>query len=117
MEYRDDEAKAKYISIMEWIIARHISTETCNRGKKYRYPVRYRENGKTHETGLITNLSFQDIPSMHYKLGAHRVDIGKALIEIVDFLQKEMGAQIDESPLFCPFEVYDDGLDEGVDEE
>lgn len=49
--YRYDEAKAKYISVMEWIIARYISTETCNRGKKYRYPVRYKKNGNDDYKG------------------------------------------------------------------
>jgi hypothetical protein len=45
----------------------------------------------------------QDVSSMHYELGNHRMNIGKALLEIIDFIEEHCGE--------FPFDHYSDGED------
>ena len=101
MEYYDDEARAKFLCKMEQIIAKHCSTENY-KNNPYRYPVHYRKNGVSYKTkgSGIANVDYDSVSSMHYEFGAHRLDIGRALLEIMDL--------IDDHSEFSPFTYYDD---------
>ena len=87
---------------MEQIIAKH-----CSSGKlgQYRYPVHYRKGGQGWKTTGLADVSMKDVQIMHYKFGAHRMDIGKALIEIMEFLEPHI------SDKEFPFDQYDDEED------
>ena len=98
MELDGYDAKLYYIKQMERIIAKNCSTGTYNIGG-YRYPVHYRKNGKGYHTNTIADVSLQDVPSMHYEFGNHRMNIGKALLEIIDFIEEHSGE--------FPFDYYD----------
>ena len=89
MDYWGDEAKAKLICRMEQIIAKHCSSKNYSM-THYRYPVHYRKKGVSYRSkgsGYV-NLDCNEIPSMHYEFGSHRMDIGDALLEIVEFLSE-----------------------------
>ncbi|MCR5419727.1 MAG: hypothetical protein K6E98_01820 [Lachnospiraceae bacterium] len=90
MHYEWDAARAEYIKHMERIFAKHCSTTSYTNGS-YRYPVYYRKDGKNCRTNGIANVTMKEIPSMQYKFGTHRMDIGAALIEILDFLESHQG--------------------------
>ena len=104
MEYYDDKARAKYLCIMEQIIAKHCSTESY-KNNPYRYPVCYKKNGKSYKTkgNVVANVEYDSIQTMHYDFGAHRLDIGKALLEIMDLIEEEAE--------MSPFAYYEDGND------
>ena len=104
MTYEGDEARAEFIKQMERIVAKHCSTENYKFGN-YRYPVHYRKNGQGWKSDGIANVTLKDVPSMHYKFGAHKMEIGKALLEILDFLEEHLED-------VCPFDYYDDGRDD-----
>ena len=55
-------------------------------------------NAKTDYAGV----SYEDIQSMYYTFGVHKMEIGKALLEILDFIERELNAEID---------YFDDGKD------
>ena len=55
----------------------------------------------------MPNVELKDIPSMYYQFGSNRLEIGKALIEILDFLEIEL----DNQDIWRPFDQY------GVDDE
>ena len=107
MIYYYDEARAQYIKIMEKIIAKHCSTDNYKFGN-YRFPVKYRKDGNNYESRGIADVSYKDIPSMYYKFGAHRLDIGKALLELLDYIEDI----ICEENRFDPFNIYSDGNDD-----
>ena len=86
MELEFDDAKLYYIKQMERIIAKNCSTGTYNIGD-YRYPVHYIKNGKKYYTKSIADVSMNDVPSMHYEFGNHRMNIGKAILEIIDYIE------------------------------
>lgn len=98
MEYSYDEAKARIICELEKIIAKNVTTTSHTNGK-YRYPVEYRKNGRNWRATGTANVDYDDIYSMHYNFGVHRLDIGMALDQILEFLyDKGLGN----------FDVYDD---------
>ncbi len=80
--------KTEVLKRMEYIVAKHCSTGTYNIGD-YRYPVCFRRDGKKvkNKGNGTANVSMNEISSMHYEFGAHRLDIGKALLEIMDYLE------------------------------
>ena len=102
MEMDFDESKLYYIKQMEKIIAKNCSTGTYNIGN-YRYPVHYTKNGKGYCSKSLADVSMQDVSSMHYEFGNHRMNIGKALLEIIDFIEEHCGE--------FPFDHYSDGED------
>ncbi|MBO4908449.1 MAG: hypothetical protein J5476_04115 [Lachnospiraceae bacterium] len=82
MDYYD--VKKDIINRMEWIIGKHCTNSMGN----FRYPVKYRHNGKIQEGKCKVNVPWNDIPSMYYQFGSNKVKIGDALIEILDYLEK-----------------------------
>ena len=85
----DGEIKLK--KDIEQIIAKYCLTTGLNNGRYYRYPVHYRKNGqnwvsKGNGTANVDESSFS---TMHYKFGADRMDIGKAINEIIKLLEDE----------------------------
>lgn len=104
MEYDGLEANTEIIKRMERIIAKHCSTKNYTMGN-YRYPVHYIKNGKKYKTqgDGYANVSYNDISSMNYVFGSHKMEIGKALLEILDFLDFDLNACID---------YFDDGKDD-----
>lgn len=89
MEYWGEKAQIEYIKRMEQIIAKHCSSQNLMNGNYYRYPVHYRKNGQGwHSSGLADVTNSKEVDSMHYKFGSHTMDIGKALAEILDFLDE-----------------------------
>lgn len=101
-----DEARAQYIKRMEYIIAKHCSTKNLNIGE-YRYPVHYKKNGKSYyaDKHYYANVSMNEVSSMQYKFGAHTMNIGRALEEILEFLEGTIDAS-------APFDFFDDGKDD-----
>ena len=84
-------AKFELKKDIEQIIAKYCLTTGLNNGRYYRYPVHYRKNGqnwvsKGNGTANVDESSFS---TMHYKFGAHRMDIGKAINEIIKLLEDE----------------------------
>ncbi len=103
--YEYDRARAEFIKQAERIIADHCSTK--NYKEAYRYPVKYVKNGikyKTKGPGCA-NVSMEEIPTMYYEFGVHRVDIGMALIEILEFFEQHMA---DDEVLRGNFDFYED---------
>ncbi len=95
MSYWND--KAEIIKHMEWIIAKNCSTETYNIGN-YRYPVHFNKNGKWYKTSgnSLADVSYQDISSMYYEFGAHTLNIGDALIEIMEYLEQRNSSAMED---------------------
>ena len=89
MVYLGDEARAKWICKMEHIIAKHCSTDSYIIGQ-YRYPVHYSRNGRYYKTDGLAKVEFDDIDTMYYKFGAHRLDIGSALLELIDYIDDNL---------------------------
>ena len=78
-------------------------------GKKYRYKVHYKKNGRGWYSTGTADVSMADVPSMYYEFGAHKMEIGKALIEIFDFLDDQIDRN--HSVLYA-FDYFDDGKEE-----
>ncbi len=109
MEYEGSEAKAYYVKRMEQIIAKHCSTKDLKSGKNYRYPVHYKKNGQGWHSNGLADVSLKDVPSMHYKFASHKMEIGKALMEILDFLQEHIDNGDISASSFDSFEHYSEG--------
>ncbi len=106
MTYDGSDARAEYIRRMEQIIAKHCSSKNYTFGN-YRFPVHYRKDGKNYKTNGdgLAKVSMNEIPSMNYTFGIHKMEIGKALLEILDFLEDHLED-------VRPFDYYDDGRDD-----
>ncbi len=79
----------KLISDLEYIVAKHCSTDTLNNGKDYRYPVRFTDkNGKEikYDVNYGLPLASGQVPTLKYKFGVHTLEIGKALEEIIEYI-------------------------------
>lgn len=82
---------------LEYIIAskcrnkQYIDKHTGNAGKQYRYPVKYKKNGKTYvcrgKTIINEDTAEQEIESMRYEFGSNCLFIGDAIAEILDYLE------------------------------
>ena len=95
MFYVDDEEYEELISDLEYIIAKHCSTENLMNGKNYRYPVHFSEGGKNYVSkgnGKV-HISKEAATTMEYTFGAHTLEIGKALDEIVKYLDDRYGGR------------------------
>ena len=89
MEYNFSYGREELLCRMEQIIAKSCSNRNYSIGN-YRYPVHYWKNGKTYHTTGNGPANIKDtevIGSMYYQFGVHRLDIGEALLEIVDLLE------------------------------
>ncbi|WP_026523285.1 hypothetical protein [Butyrivibrio sp. MB2005] len=82
---------SKLISDLEYIVAKHCSTKGLNYGNEYRYPVNYTKDGVNYiaKKYAKAEIDYNSIGTMTYEFGAHSLEIGKALEEIVDFLCEE----------------------------
>ena len=105
MEYFYNDARAKIICKMEQILARNVTTTSYTNGK-YRYPVHYKQNNKSWVAKGLANVEYDNIPTMYYEFGAHRVDIGNALMEMLEFLE-----EINDGQNYDAFDYYDDGIE------
>ena len=76
------------ISELEYIVAKHCSTENLMNGENYRYPVHYKDNGKGYVQKGNGKAKIPDgaVPSLEYRFGSHTLEIGKALDEILTYL-------------------------------
>lgn len=103
MDYYGLDANKEIIKRMEIIIAKHCSNKNYSIGN-YRQPVHFKSNGKGYKTkgNYYAGVSYEDIQSMYYTFGVHKMEIGKALLEILDFIERELNAEID---------YFDDGKD------
>ena len=104
MEYDYDDAKVEFIKGMERIIAKHCSSDNYKFGN-YRYPVHYRKNGQGWKATGTANVSLKDVPTMYYKFGTHKMEIGKALLEILDFIEER-------SDYAFSFDFFNDGKED-----
>ena len=85
----DEEEYAELVATLEQIVAKHCSTENLMNGKNYRYPVHYSKEGKNYVSkgnGKV-RISMEAVPTMKYTFGAHTLEIGKALEEILDYIE------------------------------
>lgn len=78
---------SKSICYLERIIGRNCYNVATRR--HYRYPVRYRVNGKLYECSSLAKVPEESIDSMHYQFGSNTLYIGKALKEIIDYLETQ----------------------------
>lgn len=85
-----DDEYVEMIKKLEYIVAKHCSTLE---GKHYRYPVHYIMDGEEYETRgkYLAKVTSDAIPTMEYSFGAHTLEIGQALEEIVEFINDEYG--------------------------
>ena len=86
----DQNARTRLIIQLERIIASHCSTKNLNNGSNYRFPVHYYKNGRQFKTvgQGVANVDDNGIRTMKYTFASHTLEIGKALDEILDFLEK-----------------------------
>ena len=98
-----DDARCKILCKMERIIAEHVST-TNYVMDHYRYPVKYKRNGIKYKCPTeVRNADYDVVGSMQYEFGSHHVDIGDALIEILEFIEDLSN----ESGCYGMFDVWD----------
>ena len=93
MFFVDNEEYEELVSDLEHIIAKHCSTENLMNGNNYRYPVHFSQGGKKYVSkgnGKV-RISKEAVPTMKYTFGAHTLEIGKALDEIVKYLDDRYG--------------------------
>ena len=83
-------ARTRLILQLERIIASQCHQKNLMGGKKYRYPVQYVRDGTSYKcSGNGTaNVNDSGIKTMKYQFGSHTLDIGIALDEILDFIEK-----------------------------
>ena len=94
---------SKMVCRLEYIIGRNCYN--YQRGKFFRYPVRYRKNGTVYKCSSIANAPEECIASMYYQFGTNILYIGKAINEIIQFLNQKFD--------ITDFDYYvDDDLEE-----
>lgn len=103
-------SRTRFILQLERIIASHCRTKNLNNGNRYRYPVHYVKNGVRYKTSGngVANVGDDDIRTMKYTFASHTMEIGAALEEILDFMEKNCA--------FGPgLHYYDDETDDDDD--
>ena len=88
MELYYDEARLEYLKRMERIVAEHVSTKGHNNDEYYRYPVTLFKNGKEKQFWGWAEVAYNDFKGLYYKFGAHRLYIGKALLDVMACYEK-----------------------------
>lgn len=84
---------------IERIIAKHCYTTTgINNGKYYRYPVHYKKNGSNwvSKGNGTANVDIKSFSTLQYRFGVHRMDIGKAIEEIIELLETDCNLYADD---------------------
>ena len=89
---------------MEEIIAKHCRSISNDVGY-YRYPVVYKKGGHRQKVWGTVGVRYEEISSMHYEFGSNYLEIGDALLEILEFLDRHIESEVP------PFDYYDEDDD------
>lgn len=100
---------SKLVCKLESIIGHNCYSHT--RGKWFRYPIQYKQNGRIISKDGLAQVPEECIGSMFYQFGNNTLYIGKAITEILQFLNQEY-----EEPFFGVYcsDVGDDLGTEGL---
>ncbi|MBO4876574.1 MAG: hypothetical protein J5501_01050 [Ruminococcus sp.] len=81
---------------LEYIVAKHCCNSN-NLSRYFRYPVHYKKNGEWYYTKgkYLNNAPRESLLSLHYVFGSNKLDIGKALSDIVRFIADDIDSDTD----------------------
>lgn len=71
---------------------------TMEYGKDFRYPVHYKGKDKLwHKTSyMVQDINKDGVSSMYYSFGSNQLNVGNALVKILERLEREYDLDFDE---------------------
>lgn len=92
----------KLMSILELIVGRNFENRQDRGNFYFRYPVTFEKDGKQYKTledGRMPDISLEMLDSVQYVIGANSLHIGRALLDVLKFLEYRYIGDLDFSEL------------------
>ena len=89
------------IAQLEWFVGNNFENQQERGAFSFRYPFRIIRDGKERKGkgGIIPNLKLDELDSVRYVLGANSLHIGRALFDVLKFLEYRYIGDLDFSEL------------------
>ena len=105
---KNNDGMADLIASLEAIVGQYYHNEQKRGGFFFRYPIRITRDGKEYEAkgeGKIPNLTAEELQTIHYKTGANSLYIGRALYDILVFLENRYKGKLDFTELEIQYQL------------